>query len=199
MCSQPSSLKELPWFLSPLPQLYIHSSSHNDVLFVPSPIGLLLLCPPMSFNWKIQWHFSDIALPNDLFPTLDHCKWSFKFFKSSLPLFLSPLVSSCIFENFFPVFFGEASFSSSSQDTLLCSSFLGTLFPFHIPRFSGDLTDSHNFNHHLYIVQILVIYVFTHTHTHTHTYISHAWKILKEMGISDHLICLQRNIYAGQE
>ena len=25
------------------------------------------------------------------------------------------------------------------------------------------------------------------------------WKILKEMGISDHLICLLRNLYAGQE
>ena len=25
------------------------------------------------------------------------------------------------------------------------------------------------------------------------------WKILKEMGISDHLICFQRNLYAGQE
>ena len=25
------------------------------------------------------------------------------------------------------------------------------------------------------------------------------WKILKEMGISDHLTCLLRNIYAGQE
>ena len=25
------------------------------------------------------------------------------------------------------------------------------------------------------------------------------WKILKEMGISDHLICLLRNPYAGQE
>ena len=25
------------------------------------------------------------------------------------------------------------------------------------------------------------------------------WKILKEMGISDHLICLQRNLYTGQE
>src|SRR5574341_1119619 len=24
------------------------------------------------------------------------------------------------------------------------------------------------------------------------------WKILKEMGISDHLICLLRNLYAGQ-
>ena len=25
------------------------------------------------------------------------------------------------------------------------------------------------------------------------------WKILKEMGILDHLTCLQRNLYAGQE
>ena len=25
------------------------------------------------------------------------------------------------------------------------------------------------------------------------------WKVLKEMGISDHLICLLRNMYAGQE
>ena len=25
------------------------------------------------------------------------------------------------------------------------------------------------------------------------------WKILKEMGISDHLTCLPRNLYAGQE
>ena len=25
------------------------------------------------------------------------------------------------------------------------------------------------------------------------------WKILKEMGIPDHLICLPRNLYAGQE
>ena len=25
------------------------------------------------------------------------------------------------------------------------------------------------------------------------------WKILKEMGVPDHLICLLRNLYAGQE
>ena len=25
------------------------------------------------------------------------------------------------------------------------------------------------------------------------------WKVLKEMGIPDHLICLLRNLYAGQE
>ena len=28
---------------------------------------------------------------------------------------------------------------------------------------------------------------------------NHMWKILKEMGIPDHLICLLRNLYAGQE
>ena len=28
---------------------------------------------------------------------------------------------------------------------------------------------------------------------------SHLWKILKEMGIPDHLTCLLRNLYAGQE
>ena len=27
----------------------------------------------------------------------------------------------------------------------------------------------------------------------------HLWKILKEMGIPDHLTCLLRNLYAGQE
>ena len=32
-------------------------------------------------------------------------------------------------------------------------------------------------------------------------YVDHnkLWKILKEMGITDHLICLLRNLYAGQE
>ena len=28
---------------------------------------------------------------------------------------------------------------------------------------------------------------------------SNPWKILKEMGIPDHLTCLLRNLYAGQE
>ena len=28
---------------------------------------------------------------------------------------------------------------------------------------------------------------------------NHLWKILKEMGIPDHLICLLRNLYAGKE
>ena len=32
-------------------------------------------------------------------------------------------------------------------------------------------------------------------------YVDHnkLWKILRELGISDHLICLLRNLYAGQE
>ena len=32
-------------------------------------------------------------------------------------------------------------------------------------------------------------------------YVDHnkLWKILKEMGIPDHLTCLSRNLYAGQE
>ena len=30
-------------------------------------------------------------------------------------------------------------------------------------------------------------------------WINKLWKILKEMGIPDHLICLLRNLYAGQE
>ena len=29
--------------------------------------------------------------------------------------------------------------------------------------------------------------------------LSKLWKILKEMGIQDHLTCLQKNLYAGQE
>ena len=35
----------------------------------------------------------------------------------------------------------------------------------------------------------------------TFDYVNHnkLWKILKEMGIPDHLTCLLRNLYAGQE
>ena len=35
----------------------------------------------------------------------------------------------------------------------------------------------------------------------TYDFVNHnkLWKILKEMGIPDHLICLLRNLYAGQE
>ena len=38
-------------------------------------------------------------------------------------------------------------------------------------------------------------------HAKAFDYMDHnkLWKILKEMGIPDHLICLLRNLYAGQE
>ena len=34
---------------------------------------------------------------------------------------------------------------------------------------------------------------------HTHRQVNKLWKILKEMAVPDHLICLLRNLYAGQE
>ena len=37
-------------------------------------------------------------------------------------------------------------------------------------------------------------------HTYSrHIWITTNWKILKEIGIPDHLTCLLRNLYAGQE
>ena len=38
-------------------------------------------------------------------------------------------------------------------------------------------------------------------HTKVFDYVDYntLWKILQEMGIPDHLICLLRNLYAGQE
>ena len=38
-------------------------------------------------------------------------------------------------------------------------------------------------------------------YANTFDYVDHnkLWKILKEMGIADHLTCLLRNLYAGQE
>ena len=38
-------------------------------------------------------------------------------------------------------------------------------------------------------------------YTKAFDYVEHnkLWKILKEMGISDHLTCLLRNLYAGEE
>ena len=40
-----------------------------------------------------------------------------------------------------------------------------------------------------------------HDYTKAFDYVDHnkLWKILKEMGIPDHLTCLLRNVYAGQE
>ena len=45
------------------------------------------------------------------------------------------------------------------------------------------------------------IYVFFIDYSKTFDYVNHnkQWKILKEMGVPDHLICLLRNLYAGQE
>ena len=45
------------------------------------------------------------------------------------------------------------------------------------------------------------IYCFFIDYTKALDYVDHnkLWKILKEMGIPDHLTCLLRNLYAGQE
>ena len=45
------------------------------------------------------------------------------------------------------------------------------------------------------------IYLCFIDYTKAFDYVDHnkLWKILKEMGISDHLTCLLRNLYAGQE
>ena len=44
-----------------------------------------------------------------------------------------------------------------------------------------------------YATYTISLIIFT---THHHNKL---WKILKEMGIPDHLTCLLRNLYAGQE
>ena len=38
-----------------------------------------------------------------------------------------------------------------------------------------------------------------YTKAFDHVYHNKLWKILKEVGIPDHLTCLLRNLYAGQE
>ena len=45
------------------------------------------------------------------------------------------------------------------------------------------------------------IYFFFSDYAKAFNYVDHnkLWKILKEMGIPDHLTCLLRNLYAGQE
>ena len=45
------------------------------------------------------------------------------------------------------------------------------------------------------------IYFYFINYTKAFDYVDHnkLWKILKEMGIADHLTCLLRNLYAGQE
>ena len=60
-------------------------------------------------------------------------------------------------------------------------------------------------NTHISFLKLLKLRC-THTHTHTHTHIYACncveqinWIILKEMVIPDHLTCLLRNLYEGQE
>ena len=51
------------------------------------------------------------------------------------------------------------------------------------------------------ILKISVIVIFILSAAKAFDCVDHhkLWKILKEMGIPDHLICLLRNLYAGQE
>ena len=51
------------------------------------------------------------------------------------------------------------------------------------------------------ISALLTMWIIVNMITKAFDYVDHnkLWKILKEMGIPDHLICLLRNLYAGQE
>ena len=50
-------------------------------------------------------------------------------------------------------------------------------------------------------IQLVFIYYLLNSLSKAFDCVNHnkLWKILKEMGISDHLTCLLRNLYAGQE
>ena len=160
----------------------------------PHPQALLLLWPPVSFNWKIQvgtfqtllfliTYFPRLTIVSGPLHSLNHHSPSFY-----LPKF--PLWRN-IFENFFPVFFGEASFSSFltghtsaqflSWDILPFSYSMLLKWPYWFPQF-----------------QPLALHSIDTGHLHIHIYIP-CMEIPKEMGIPDHLTCLQRSLYAGQE
>ena len=64
------------------------------------------------------------------------------------------------------------------------SPFLGQTLSFLLCAFYGTYLDHFNLNY-----------------AKTFDCVDHnkLWKILKEMGISDHLTCILRNLYAGQE
>ena len=47
--------------------------------------------------------------------------------------------------------------------------------------------------------EIILSFLRLHPSTAFQTLLLTMWKILKEMGIPDHLTCLLRNLYAGQE
>ena len=57
----------------------------------------------------------------------------------------------------------------------------------------GSLKNPRDFQKNIYFCFI--------DYAKTFDYVDHnkLWKILREMGISDHLTCLLRNLYAGQE
>ena len=62
-----------------------------------------------------------------------------------------------------------------------------------MPTFVGSLKKAREFQKNIYFCFI--------DYTKTFDCVDHnkLWKILKEMGVSDHLICLLRNLYVGQE
>ena len=61
-----------------------------------------------------------------------------------------------------------------------------------LPTFSGSLKNQEN-SRKTSISALLTVPVFDCVDH------NELWKILKEMGIPDHLTCLLRNVYAGQE
>ena len=62
-----------------------------------------------------------------------------------------------------------------------------------MPTFVGSTKKAREFHKHIYFCFIEYAKAFD--------FVDHnkLWKILKEMGIPDHLTCLLRNLYAGQE
>lgn len=79
------------------------------------------------------------------------------------PLFGSLSVPPVFLKTSFQPPFVEDSFSPTMGDSLLHSYSLERFFSFHIPRFLGDCSDSHNFNNHLPAGQTLAIYIFIHS------------------------------------
>ena len=61
------------------------------------------------------------------------------------------------------------------------------------PTFTGSSKKAREFQKHIYFCLIDYAKAFNCVDHNK------LWKILKEMGIPDHLTCLLRNLYAGQE
>ena len=62
-----------------------------------------------------------------------------------------------------------------------------------LPTFTGLQRKQGNFRKNIYFCFTDYMKAFDHVDHNK------LWKILKEMGILDHLTCLLRNLYAGQE